>query len=77
MDLFGFFVAFDVVRPTRGFWEVQTALMSCTSVDIKTMFQVPEPRGRDEFCIRRDRCGETCTPLLILTHPDTSSRHDK
>ena len=33
---------------------VQTALMSCTSVDIWTMSQIPESRERVEFCIRRD-----------------------
>ena len=30
-----------------------------------------------EFCIRRDRCSDTCTSLLILSHTDTSSRHNK
>ena len=53
----------------------QTALMSCISINNWPMFQAPESRERDKFCIRRDGCSYTFAPVLILSQGIRAVEH--
>ena len=55
---------------------VTIILMSWISVDNLTTFQAAKSKGRVEFHIRRNWCGYTCTPKLILSHLCTSSSRE-